>query len=78
MAIVYLVATPSGGYRLKTDVIRSGTFSNANNASTFFTMPNKATIVTANFEWIGTGGAVAPRPQSPGAKWKEKFIDNTH
>jgi len=50
--VVPIVATPAGGYRFVNWTAPAGSFTNANSASTTFTMPAQGVTVTAHFEAI--------------------------
>ncbi|MDH4291084.1 MAG: leucine-rich repeat domain-containing protein [Dehalococcoidia bacterium] len=50
--MVPIVATPTGGYRFVNWTAPAGSFTNANSATTTFTMPAQAVTVTANFAVI--------------------------
>ena len=49
---VSIVATPAGGYSFVSWTAPAGSFTNANSASTTFTMPTQDVTVTAHFEVI--------------------------
>jgi uncharacterized repeat protein (TIGR02543 family) len=52
---ISVVATPAGGYRFVNWTAPAGSFTNANSASTTFTMPAQDVAVTAHFEVIPPG-----------------------
>jgi Leucine-rich repeat (LRR) protein len=50
--IIPIAATPAGGYRFVNWTAPAGSFTNANSASTTFTMPAQPVTVTAHFEVV--------------------------
>ncbi len=66
--VIDISASPASGYRFdKWTTSNGGTFGNANSASTTFTAPANATIVTATFTTVGGGSSGGGTPSTPAA-----------